>query len=375
VKSNFTSGLERGLASLEAWGLVDGVQLAAGGWQLSTVARRHQNLRLECGRWPGLFIKWASGDTRETLRTEAGFYAYCQARPRVPRVAELMPTLHSFVEGENALVTELVAGARTLFPELRAHPASAIPLSVFAALGQALATLHGEFGLQRAPAAPVPPGLSQLPPPPFGMHHPRAESLAHLSQANLKILGILQSQPGLIGRLEALAMTWRKQTVIHGDVRSENLLVLPASPGEQHQVRLVDWEYVRWGDPAWDVGSGLAEILRFWLLGLPLETDLAAEDRAAAAEYPLQVLQPAMRELWRAYCAAADVEGDDLVALLRRSVEQSALRLIRLAWEYSQEAAELSSLAVLLLQTGVNVLENPEEAVGVLYALDRGSEP
>ena len=364
MKGRPTSDLDRDLARLLALGLIDRATLVEGGWRLSSLAGRHRNLRLEIRHRTDLFIKRATGQNRADLRAEAGIYAYCQGPARLADVAELMPRLHGFLAADHTLITEWITGGRNLFQELRAYPPSDLPTLPAAALGRALAVLHTAFRSQ------PPPEMSERPPRALAMHRPGVDILAGLSPANHEILKILQSQPDLIRRLDTLAAAWRRLTLIHGDIRSANVLIV-AGERNARRVRLIDWELVRRGDPAWDAGSVLAELLYFWQLAMPLESELSPRERTRAAAYPLPVLKPLLRAFWRSYATAAGLEGREATELLARAVELSAVRLIRSAWELSLQAEKLSSLAVLLLQTGANVLAQPREATESLYGLGR----
>ena len=73
---------------------------------------------------------------------------------------------------------------------------------------------------------------------------------------------------------------WRDETLIHGDIKSDNILVGP--PRDRHEAQedtvwFVDWEFVQIGDPAWDLASALHDFMIFWTSSMPLEPDLAAE--------------------------------------------------------------------------------------------------
>lgn len=63
------------------------------------------------------------------------------------------------------------------------------------------------------------------------------------NEANNKIIEILKiSNP-----------KWETSTLIHSDLSENNILV--RTEGEKERVHIVDWEYVVWGDIAWDIAS------------------------------------------------------------------------------------------------------------------------
>lgn len=321
---------------------------------------------------PGYLIKQADpGEvgSRRTLAAEARFLDFCRGEPRAAAVARLQPRLLSHRDAE--LILELLADARPFWRAL-AEPGTNAPLAE--GLGEAVGTLHAVFHRTRLGGDRRLGGLPSTPPPIFTLHRPGPGVLPGLSPANRRLLGILRGDPIFDAELGGLAGGWRVATVIHGDLRLDNLLALPAG-----DVRLVDWELVQAGDRAWDVAGVLHDLLGLWIRGLPGGAELTSERRAAAAERPLGELHPLFRAFWHGYLATGEVgldrgdggdEGDDVAGLLRRSVRFSVLRLIQTAWELGHRAEKLSAAAVLMLQVGANVLADPERATAELYGLE-----
>ena len=210
------------------------------------------------------------------------------------------------------------------------------------------------------------------------VHKPGPESLASLSPANYSTLRILQSQEGLGEQLEQLRRRWRPETVIHGDIKSENVLVRFSGEGPDRalvELRVVDWETVQLGDPAWDLAGALQDFVMFWVDSMPLSAGLTAEQRIAGARLPLATLRGVMRAMWHGYRAAAGLAPAVEDELLLRAVAFSAARLIQSAYEISQESESLSALAVVLLQVSVNLLADPEHGQVHLYGIPLGSPP
>ena len=117
---------------------------------------------------------------------------------------------------------------------------------------------------------------------------------------------MLQSNRPLAAGLDGLRSEWVGDTLIHNDIKGDNILV---SVEAGVKVRLIDWELIQIGDAAWDVGAVLRDFLNYWLLSVPLSGDLSAEQMLAGARVPLAKLHPAARAFWQAYRASAKIDA------------------------------------------------------------------
>lgn len=168
-------------------------------------------------------------------------------------------------------------------------------------------------------------------------------TLATLSPAGARMLRILQEFKTFEEQLGRLGAQWRPETVIHGDIKSDNILVRPIRnepDSDAVEVFIVDWEYVQIGDPAWDLAGALHDYLILWTSSMPLAPTLSAEELVDQARYPLEVLRPAIRALWKGYQSAAELGPAEADDLMRRAVGFSAARLIQASHELSAQKEE-----------------------------------
>ncbi|TCM33821.1 phosphotransferase family enzyme [Kribbella sp. VKM Ac-2568] len=191
---------------------------------------------------------------------------------------------------------------------------------------------------------------------------------ARLSPANLQVLKLIQIDRTMVTALDGLRRDWTADTIIHNDLKGDNLLVTTTADGGVG-VHIVDWELISVGDAAWDVGSVFRDFLDYWLLSVPLSGDLTPEEMLQGAQIPLAKLHPAIRAFWNAYRAAAEMEASVLNSFLLRSVRLSAARMVQGAYELSLSTQNPPNVAYGMLQLALNILSDPRDASLHLFGL------
>ena len=344
---------------LLASGLVDAAAIVGGDLEIRDVGRRNQSLKVIRRKGEGYLIKqpgegeWA---TRATLRQEASFYHQVWSDEAAAALRVHLPALRGWDESRCLMTLELIDG-RPLWEYYAAAGDAAFPADAAAPLGEALGALHRLFreptdAAAAAPDAPMPWILAA--------HRPAPEAFARLSPANLRLLVLIQQDAALAGGLEALRRSWRPDTMVHNDLKGDNILVRTVDG--RTLICLIDWELIQRGEAGWDVGAIFRDFLTYWLLAVPLSADLAPEAMLDQALLPMAELRPALRAFWRTYLGAAGIAGAAAGAVLLRSVELAAARMVQAAYELSLAQAQPSNLALALLQLAANILADPREA-------------
>ena len=285
--------------------------------------------------------KNASGLAHEAsvLRTVAG----------APELAAHVPTVVHHEDGR--LVLRTPAGARD-WSEHRGR----FPRTPARILGRVLAALH------RLPAD-VPRGARPI----WGLllPEPPHDFVVDLSAGAQDLVGRIQANAALCERLDSLRDAGSGDAVVHGDLRWENCLALPA-PGSRRRTRvlLVDWELADCADPAFDVGSVLAEYMQVWVGSIPIVEPVDPSRLLHRAAHPLRQMQPAMDAFWSAYAGASRRPP-----ALRRVVELTGVRLLQAAIERSQGLWTPTAHVMTLVQLADNLLRRPDDAALGLLGL------
>jgi hypothetical protein len=359
-------------------GLIDIDWIIDGCLTIRCMSRRNRNLSVEgCGT--GFLVKQPDGLAdrgSETLASEASFHNFCLEEPLVADMMHLVPRLvYNRVE-DVVLVFELISNANSFRTASTSEFVPSRMISNARALGRALATIHRVFRHVDIESDRRLRWLPRLLPWILGVHRPSLANRARLSQAQLEILRVVQTHAGFgehVGRSKGL---WRPETLIHGDIRFDNVLVRSGwgdDDGDDLALWVVDWEMVQLGDPAWDLAGALQDFLVSWVSSMPLSNDLTIEEITARARVSLDDLRAGSRALWAGYRVAAGLDGVEAAGLLRRAVEFAAVRLIQSAYEISAESDHLFGQPVLLLQISANLLADPELGQVQLFGIPPGS--
>ena len=344
-------------------GLVNVAAIVEGDLEVVDVGRRNENLKVVCQSGQSYLLKQpGEGEpaTEATIRCEAAFYTHCQSDSGAADLLGVIPGFRGWDEDRLVLVLELVDG-RPLWAHYAATKAPDFPCESAAPLGEALGTLHRVFRGQSFRGDPSMARPLSASPWILSGHRPTPEIFARLSPASLQVLKLLQQDRPMVAGLESLREEWVADTLIHGDIKGDNVLVT-ARADEDVRVRIVDWELIQVGDAAWDVGNMFRDFLDYWLLSVPLSGDLAPEQMLESAQIPLTNLHPATRAFWNAYRGSARLAANASGDFLLRSVRFAAARMAQGAYELSASAHSPSNLAIMMLQLAANILADPSDA-------------
>ena len=344
--------LDRGLLDPDV--LIDGVTV-------DPVPRRNRNLQVCMADGSGYFVKQADGLSllsRETVRREGLLY-----KGRVSTrggLSGMMPRLLLFDPSIPLIVLGLLSGYRTLGDLCRTAQPPLFPIRLWAGLGQQLAAVHRE---------PAISGGGPLGADGFDLAaswEPRPSILATLSPAGLLALRIVQESAQIGHGLRAVQQSWQPQCLIHGDLRADNVMVGGQSEGRE-EIRLVDWETSRLGDPAWDVACVLA--VGIGLSFTPECPDGAEPSFGHPTAVPLAVTQAAGRAFWREYQAASTGAGAPDGVTATKVATLVAARLLQAVVEMTVRVPQLPELAVVYLQIAANLFADPGRASSQFLAL------
>lgn len=294
-----------------------------------------------------VFVKQALGQADGALSGAVPHEAKVLRRLRgLPLPA---PQLILTLADDTVLVVEDVAGAGSL-DACRQAAGGTSPAWARAA-ARSLAAVHGAHpcatgGLpETVPAERLVRGWTVVSPREVTQYASGfAEALRHLRRSELVPL------------LHCTAAGWSPRTLIHGDVKSDNILCGP-DPAAPHAARLVDWEAAGVGDPRWDVGCLIGDYLFTWLSGIDLDAGPTLDDWVAAADPPFGAVQ--------ADIAAAALEYESLLPVSPGDrqlwVRFAGFFLLQRLCSAAVHSQVLPSRSLAYLQVAEQLLRRPDE--------------
>lgn len=346
--------LERGLLDRRA--IVDGDVMVIEG------ARRHHNYSVVRRNGTGLFVKQMQPDqpySAQTLQKEAACYVIVESDPALAPIHELMPRFRSYDPDRHILVLELIGRGENLSEVHRR--VNGFPVHVAQRVGELLARYHDVSSRELLPRANAAIFQGQ-PPWILSFHLMQRNSMQNLSVANGQFIGILQNYPDFGPAIDRLRFAWRRNALMHGDMKFDNVVVRANGHAEIESMHVVDWELADVGDSAWDVASILQAYLMWWIGTLQRVPSADAD----AAQYPLETMQPAIRAFWETYAESRGLSPRDADAELERAVSYAGARMLQSVYESMVFAQSLTQQAVWQVQACMNILKEPRAAASDL---------
>ena len=262
--------------------LITPADIVDGALAIEDAARRNRNLRVTRKSGRGYLLKQTAEGPADLVGLETAFYRFCHENPVGVPLREFLPAFVEHTDNSRTLALELLDAVVPLGSFWQSGGSPDRRLAAARQLGRALAHLSQPSAERRAQRAAQ--RLSDTTPWILGVHRPPPSILERYSAGNLQTLKILQASSRATAALDRLRQAWSATSLIHNDIKSDNVLVSTNADG--CRVSLVDWELVQVGDPAWDVAGVFTDLWVGWVAAVPFAPGKAAADafaRIAAA--------------------------------------------------------------------------------------------
>ena len=185
--------------------------------------------------------------------------------------------------------------------------------------------------------------------PPFGAR-----------QMESQVIAALQHHPEHLERMAELKPAYQLRSLIHGDVKYSNFLVCKEK--DKSELRIVDWEIADVGDPIWDAGGVIHNLLLTEILRLEQQKKLA--DFITAEQ--LGVFGSAWRlihHFFEQYIECTRSQLNYKSSDLSRALQFSAVRLVQSAFEFNSNLNHIRPAVRGMLQVSLLMLQHTEKVL------------
>ncbi|MBD2445972.1 aminoglycoside phosphotransferase family protein [Nostoc sp. FACHB-152] len=169
-----------------------------------------------------------------------------------------------------------------------------------------------------------------------------------------------------------LAYEWKPCCLTHNDLTLSNILLHSRwDKLDNCLVKLIDWEACAWGDPTFDLGTLIASYLKIWLSSLVVDPMLDLEESLQLAVTPLEVIQPSLLALIRAYLNEFPAILEHRQDFLARVIQFAGLGLIhqlqaKIKFQQHFDNADMSALHL-----AQNLLTMPEKSIHTVFGVSQ----
>ncbi len=301
------------------------------------------------------------------------FHQLLQQFPVLGNISAIAPLLVHFDEENSILVRNYLSEyleLATLY-----HNNEIFPQEIASAIGTTLAGLHRATYNRREYQdfmATAPQGEFR-----YGFYNPAQgvgsigpEIFGTVPTDALKFYALYQQYESLESAIADLAYDWNPCCLTHNDLKLNKILV--HSRWEQLDnclVRLIDWEACSWGDPAFDLGTLLASYLGIWLNSLVVDPTIALEESLNLALTPLEILQPSLIALIRAYVNAFPMILEYRSDFILRVIQFAGLALIHQIQDMITCRKYFNNAEICILQVAKSLLTMPEQGVLTIFGI------
>ena len=325
---------------------------------------RNRNLKVIRHKSPGFFVKQIGQKTPEYMQgmmREAACYKLAKQNPGFRSLHSLLPEFHYFDPANYILILELLPNGESLWSYHQR--AGRFPLEMGKLQGETLGAYHSRVKLNgnTSELTAFPRQIPWI----LSIHETHVAHQNQLGGGNSQLVDILRQYPEFPVALAAIKASWKYNTLIHGDIKWENLMVCRQAEDAPLELKIIDWEIADIGDECWDVAGVLQAYLSFWIFSLPL----TETNGQAVTPFDTEGIKPAMAAFWTSYATAMNLDQRTSRQVLVRCISCAAARIIQTAYESSTTVPQLSHHALCKLQMSMNILKDPSGAVRDLMGL------
>ncbi|MDB9319552.1 phosphotransferase [Nodularia spumigena] len=183
----------------------------------------------------------------------------------------------------------------------------------------------------------------------------------------LKFFALYQRYDSLGQAIAELGQSVKPACVTHNDLKLNNILLQNNWQDSDNIIRLIDWERSAWGDPAFDLGTIIGSYVHIWLGSLVISNSLSIEESLRLAITPLELLQPSIGALTKAYLNTFPEILEHHPDYLQRVVQFAGFNLIQQIQAMIQYEKSFNNMGIAMMQVAKALLSRPVQSIPTIF--------
>jgi thiamine kinase-like enzyme len=339
------------------------------------------NLLVRLGDKRSLLVKQdrnvANGNNQNDLWTEWRIHEFVRHFPELSKLRSLISEVIYFDPEHSILVLNYFEDYSDFNDFYADHQNQFFPTAIAASLGTTLATIHKstldsqiykDFLTQSATTGE--PAKVRMPKFLRGLERVGPGVFSRISTDGLEFWKLYQRYESLHQSMIEICETFEPCCLTHNDLGLRNILLnlnwdLPTTEPQDSTpiVRVIDWEFLSWGDPAYDLGMVLSGYLKIWLRSLVVSSAIDIQMALRLATTPLEKLQPSMIAILKSYLAHFPEILERHPNFLSRVMQFTGLVLIKRIQGKLEQLDPFDNTSICTLQVAKALLCNPEQSI------------
>jgi Phosphotransferase enzyme family len=182
----------------------------------------------------------------------------------------------------------------------------------------------------------------------------------------MKFFVLYQRYSVLHESLTELAARYKPCCLAHNDLKLNNILI---SNNWQHNclVRILDWETMSWGDPAFDLGSMISSYLQMWLSSIVVNKNLSIDESLELATMPLDEIQLSIDSMVRAYLQEFPSVLQHCPDFLLKSIQFSGVAIVEQIQSMIQHRKIFDNMGIAMLQVAKSLVCSPKKSASTVF--------
>ncbi|KST62044.1 phosphotransferase family protein [Mastigocoleus testarum] len=202
-------------------------------------------------------------------------------------------------------------------------------------------------------------------------------SIRDLPPPGFPFMALYQRFANLRTAITELVANRQHYCLTHNNSQLDNILIpihweellSQAEVHNEKSLRIINWENCSWGDPAFDLGKIVASYLLLWLNSFIIHPAIELNQSLQLATVPLEVIQPSILALTRAYISIFPKILETNLNFLSQIIRFTGLALIYEIISKLQSFKSFDDRCVCILQLAKRLLCRPEESFQSVFGI------